>query len=224
MRLAKACAEGCEDAWRRFLEKYRNRLYASALSLTRDGTSAEELVDLLIGDLYGAALKADGTRCSKLSFYNGRGTLESWLRATMARLYVDQYRVRRRFTTLDEAMPFLRKLYADESLPQSALDPRLEPAIEAALTELPPESRFILKAHFLDECTFAEIAMILGLHESTVSRRSARLIRELRRSVLRILRKQGMSAKAAEEALGFDVRQLSLDIRRFLIVAQPVRD
>lgn len=180
---------------------------------------------MLIGDLFGTAANADGSRCSKLSFYNGRGTLEGWLRATLARMYVDQYWVRRRFTSLDEAMPFLRELSINEAMTHTSIDPRLEPAIEAALSELAPESRFIVKAHFLDECTFAEIATMLGLHESTVSRRTAKLIRELRRSVLRILRKEGMSARAAAEALGADVRQLSVDIRRqLLVIAQGVRE
>jgi RNA polymerase sigma-70 factor, ECF subfamily len=113
---------------------------------------------------------------------------------------------------------------ANEPVGEATVDPRVEPAIEEALAELEPESRFVLVAHFLDGCTLARIGAILGMHESTVSRRVAKLTKALRRSVLRNLRTRGMSTRAAEEALDIDVRRLSVDVRRQLLQSvEPIR-
>jgi len=57
---------------------------------------------------------------------------------------------------------------------------------------------------------------LLGVHESTISRRLEQVVRGLRRDILARLEKSGMSARQAEEALDVDVRDLTLDIRRHL--------
>lgn len=122
-------------------------------------------------------------------------------------------------------MPVLSRLCVCETGWEGFVDPRLEPAVEEALRELGPESRFLLKAHYLDRITFAQIGMMLEVHESTVSRRISQLTICLRRSVLRILRKRGMSMAAAQEALNTDVRQISVDVRRQLLqTVQSIED
>jgi RNA polymerase sigma-70 factor, ECF subfamily len=214
LALAHACSEGREDAWEFFLKTYRDKLYSAALAIARDEAIAYELVDGLIGDLYR----------SKMASYTGRGSLGAWLKATLAQAYVDRYRLQRRLVSLDDGLACLKQLCVEESN-WEAVDPRLETAIEDSLAGLAPEARFILKAYFFDECTLAQIGTMLGVHESTVSRRIGKLTKELRREVLRKLKKQGMSSKAAQEALVIDIRCLSIDVRRQLLgSAQPVRD
>src|SRR5437762_12472793 len=51
--LARGCAEGNERAWQDFISRYRSKLHAMALNITRDAAHAAELADSLFADLYG---------------------------------------------------------------------------------------------------------------------------------------------------------------------------
>jgi hypothetical protein len=74
----------------------------------------------------------------------------------------------------------------------------------------------MVASYFIDGLTLARVAKLLGVHESTISRRLDQVVRGLRRDILARLEKSGMSARQAEEALDVDVRDLTLDIRRHL--------
>jgi RNA polymerase sigma-70 factor, ECF subfamily len=65
----------------------------------------------------------------------------------------------------------------------------------------------------LDGRTLAEIARVLGLHESSISRRLDRVSTALRKRILAGLRERGLSHAQATEALDTDVRDLRVDLR-----------
>ena len=90
---------------------------------------------------------------------------------------------------------------------------RLEAATDEALAELSSEDRYVLAAYDLDGRTLAEIARVLGLHESSISRRLDRVTTTLRKRILACLRERGMSHAQAKEALETDVRDVQLDLR-----------
>ena len=128
----------------------------------------------------------------------------------LAQEYINRYRSQRRLVSFDEKIQAVQQGEATAEVPA---DPRLEQAVDAALGELPAEERLILASYYLDGRTLAEIARLLGVHESTISRRVERTTVSLRKRIVRGLRGRGMNAKAAEEALQADVRDLTLDVR-----------
>ncbi len=209
LALARACAAGSETAWEQFVNRYRPKLYLIAAAMTHDEASARELADSLYADLYGTRQSAEGGRLSKLVFYTGRGSLEGWLRATLARQYIDRYRKDRRLVNLDERLP-------DKAQPESS-DPRLEQEVDAALDALSGEDRLILAAWYLDGRTLAEIGRMLGVHESTVSRRVDRIVAGVRKQIIRGLKARGISGREAEAMMKTDVRDLAVDIRGRLV-------
>ena len=213
--LARACAAGNERAWEVFLTRYREKLYVSALRIAREESAARELADSLYADLYGTNLR-DGRRTSKLSSYTGRGSLEGWLRTVLAQEFVNRYRKTRRLVSLEEESEEGVQFAAPETEQAVAADPRLASATDQALAALSSEDRTILAAYFLDERTLAEIGRMLGVHESTISRKLDRLARSLRKQILANLGRSGMSRRQAEESMEADVRDLRLDIRRSL--------
>jgi RNA polymerase sigma-70 factor (ECF subfamily) len=73
-----------------------------------------------------------------------------------------------------------------------------------------------LAYYFLDDLTLARIAAILRVHESTISRRLEKLVRQVRKDIVLCLTRKGMSRRQAEEALETDVRDLAIDIRKQL--------
>jgi RNA polymerase sigma-70 factor (ECF subfamily) len=222
LALARACAAGDNCAWELFLTRYREKLYQSALRIAREDSAARELADTLYADLYGTTTR-DGRRISKLASYTGRGSLEGWLRTVLAQEYVNRYRRTRRLVSLDEESEDGVQFRAPEPDPVVSADARLELATDEALAFLSGEERTILSAYYLDGRTLAEIARMLCVHESTISRKLDKLAKALRKRILAGLVRRGMTRRQAEEALEVDVRDLQVDIRRKLTQESPPR-
>ncbi|MGO9087033.1 MAG: sigma-70 family RNA polymerase sigma factor [Terriglobales bacterium] len=215
LALARACAAGHNSAWEIFLTRYREKLYQAALRIAREDSAARELADTLYADLYGTNTR-EGQRVSKLASYTGRGSLEGWLRTVLAQEYVNRYRRTKRLVSLDEESEEGVQFRSPDPEPIPSADPRLAQATDEALAFLSGEDRMVLSAYYLDGRTLAEIACMLGVHESTISRKLDKLAKALRKQILAGLGRRGMSRRQAEEALEVDVRDLQLDIRRSL--------
>jgi RNA polymerase sigma-70 factor (ECF subfamily) len=220
LALARACAAGQERAWEIFMVRYREKLYDIAAYIAKENSAARELADSLYADLYGITTR-DGQRVSKLSSYTGRGSLEGWLRTVMAQEFVNRYRRQKRLVSLDEDSEDGAQFAAIEPEPAVVVDPRVEAATDKALSALSPEDRFILASYYLDHRTLAEIACTLAVHESTISRKVAKLAKSLRKQILAALVRTGMSRPQAEQALEVDVRDLQLNIRGRLTQETP---
>jgi len=215
LALARACAAGSNSAWEIFLTRYREKLYLSALRIARQDSAARELADTLYADLYGTNTR-DGQRVSKLASYTGRGSLEGWLRTVLAQEYVNRYRRTKRLVSLDEESEDGVQFRAPDPDPAPPADQRVAQATDEALATLSAEDRVVLNAYYLDGRTLAEIARMLGVHESTISRKIDKLAKSLRKQIVAALARRGMSRRQAEEALEVDVRDLQVDIRRSL--------
>jgi RNA polymerase sigma-70 factor (ECF subfamily) len=216
LALARACAAGSNSAWEIFLTRYREKLYQSALRIAREDSAARELADALYADLYGMNTR-EGQRVSKLASYSGRGSLEGWLRTVLAQEYVNRYRRTKRLVSLDEESEEGVQFRAPDPEPAPPADSRLAQATDEALAFLSAEDRMVLSAYYLDGRTLAEIAQMLGVHESTISRKLDKLAKAVRKQILGGLARRGMSRRQAEEALEVDVRDLQMDIRRSLV-------
>jgi RNA polymerase sigma-70 factor (ECF subfamily) len=215
LALARACAAGNNSAWELFLIRYREKLYQSALRIAREESAARELADSLYAELYGTNIR-DGERASKLASFTGRGSLEGWLRTVLAQEFVNRYRRTKRLVSLEEENEDGERFAAAEPEPVASADRRLESATDAALAALPSEDRLVLAAYYLDGRTLSEVARMLGVHESTISRRVDKLAKTLRKRILAGMMQQGMTRRQAEEALEVDVRDLQVNIRRSL--------
>src|SRR5437899_9192100 len=198
LALARACAAGENSAWEIFLARYREKLYLSALRIAREDSAARELADTLYADLYGSNTR-DGQRVSKLASYTGRGSLEGWLRTVLAQEYVNRYRRTKRLVSLDEESEDGAQFPAADPEPVVPADHRLTLATDQALALLSAEDRTILSAYYLDGRTLAEIARMLGVHESTSSRKLDKLVQTLRKQILAGLSRRGMARRQAEE-------------------------
>jgi RNA polymerase sigma-70 factor, ECF subfamily len=220
LALARACASVNNSAWEIFLTRFREKLYLSALRIAREDSAARDLADTLYADLYGTTTR-DGRRVSKLASYTGRGSLEGWLRTVLAQEYVNRYRRTKRLVSLDEESEEGVQFQAPQPEPQRVADHRLAQATDEVLAQLSAEDRTVLSAYYLDGRTLADIARLMGVHESTISRKLDKLAKSLRKQILGALTRRGMSRRQAEEALEIDVRDLQLDIRRSLAQESP---
>lgn len=209
--LARACVGGNERAWEIFMVRYREAMYDAAYKIAHDEASGRALADSLYAELYGLTDRGE-VRASKLRYYQGRGSLGGWLRTVMAQEYVNQYRRTRRETSLEAAVEDGKQFAAHETDTRQT-DPRIEAATTTELTALEAEERFLLAAYFIDRHTLAEIAKVMGVHESTISRKLERATTGLRKRIRKRLIDGGMSARQADEAMeDADVRDLNINI------------
>jgi RNA polymerase sigma-70 factor (ECF subfamily) len=216
LALARACALGSETAWEIFLTRFREKLFSAAHSIVQGDTNARELADSLYADLYGTRT-SDGRRISKLSSFTGRGSLEGWLRAVLAQEYVNRIRRDQRLVSMEEQAEAGAQFEAETPDPTQAVDARLREVTDQALGSLAAEDKFILANYYLDDRTLAEIARLLGVHESTISRKLEKITAATRKAILSGLMKRGMSRKEAEQTMEVEVSQLSVDVRRRLM-------
>ncbi|MGZ4819769.1 MAG: RNA polymerase sigma factor, partial [Terriglobales bacterium] len=206
-------------AWEVFLNRYRATLYESAYKIAKEESAARGLADSLYAALYGVDAKGQ-QRTSKLRSYQGRGSLQGWLRTVVAQEYVNLYRATRRETSLDAALDEGVQFPAAEP-DVSVSDPRAETAAADELAALAAEERFLLAAYYLDRRTLAEIAKLQGVHESTISRKLEKITAGLRKRIRSGLTARGMSKRQAEEALQADVRDLQVNVRARLAQDSP---
>jgi RNA polymerase sigma-70 factor (ECF subfamily) len=200
---------------------YGQPLTRAAIAISGSETVGRDLADAFYAELYGLNTR-DGERRCPLDSYRGRGSLLGWLRTTLAQRFVDHYRRTYRERALDDQVH-------DLVVPNPVSDPEpeilvaLRQAVHATLRDQPAEERFLLAAYYVDDKTLAEIGHVLHVHEATISRRLRRATDAVRKQLIRNLETNGMTHKAAEEALGTDPRDLDLkvDLRKLLQSSEP---
>jgi len=218
--LARACAAGNERAWEHFIARHRQPLIRAAIAITGSEMLGRDLADQLYAELFGLNTREGERRCPLLS-YRGRGSLMGWLRTTLAQRHVDHLRRNRRLRPLDDPHDYplveidAPTADAPAQTPIAELS-QLQRAIEQALRERDAEERFLLAAYYLDGQTLLQIARVLGVHEATVSRKLRRATESTRKQVLRNLQRDGLSRRAAEEALGADPRDVEVNLKKLL--------
>jgi RNA polymerase sigma-70 factor len=196
LALAIACRSGVAAAWETFIGKYRPILYASARAICRDESAAREVADSMWAELYGIGADAQGAnRRSLLDYFHGRSSLATWMRAIVAQRHIDSVRSSRRFDPLEniEARDSRNDNRQNEHHNDEPGHLRMmeifTAVLRAALAALSAKDRMRLGCYYRDELTLREIALAMGEHESTVSRKLDRTRGELRASVERELRK-----------------------------------
>jgi RNA polymerase sigma-70 factor (ECF subfamily) len=78
-----------------------------------------------------------------------------------------------------------------------------------------------LASYYLDDRTLTQIGRMIGVHESTISRRLEKMLKGLRKQVIAGLVSRGMNRVQAEETLEADVRYLQVDVTRKLQENRP---
>jgi len=212
LTLAHACALGRDAAWQRFVTRYQAALSQTALTIANSATLAHDLAESLYSELFGLA-ERNGQRNSPLEGYSGRGPLIGWLRAALIQKHANHHRRTHREVPLgahDITAPPVSE-YPSPSTRRS-----VQTALETVLRSLSSQQRFLLSSYFIDQRTLAQIALMIQVHEATVSRKLKRLTTETRKNLLKTLQSMGLSKRAAEEALGIDPRDLTIDLRTLL--------
>ena len=178
LALACACLRGRDAAWDHFVLTHRPILYRAADALDASG-AARELADTLYGDLFGAKVSAEGR--ALFSYFHGRSTLATWLRAVLSQRYVDLFRSRARLQSLpDEEQQPSSATTVSIDPDRALLVPLVDRALRSAIEGLPPKDRLRLRSYHVAGLTLAQIGRVTAEHEATVSRHLTRTRRAVR--------------------------------------------
>ncbi len=221
LALALGCIAAREDAWRALEAGHRAAVERFAMATVRDSVRAQELVDSLWGDLFATA-RAGADARSPLDQYYGRSSLAAWLRAVVARREVDLWRTQRRAQSLIESAA--REAAVSSNGVHEPEDPErhryleiLGTALAAVIGQLDARDRLRLSAYYVQRLSLAEVAVLLGEHESTVSRNLARVRIGIRREIERSLRREhGLSDDQIEVCFDYALGDWPFDLAKVL--------
>jgi len=220
LSLAIACQAGESAPWEHFITTFRPLLYASARAISGDEARGRDLADSLWADMYGLEVR-DGRRRSILSYFHGRSSLITWMRAVLAQRHVDYIRSQARIQPLDDHAE--RATNTDEAEADAPDSERaryvtmLGKALDIALKSLAPRDRMRMAYYYRHELSLKEIGRVMDEHESTVSRRLARTRDQLKGAVARTLHEADkLSDDQIRLCYDFAAGDLQLDLSRAL--------
>jgi RNA polymerase sigma-70 factor len=189
LSLAIACQAGESAPWEHFITSLRPQLYAAARAIAGDESRGRELADSLWAEMYGMEVR-DGRRRSILSYFHGRSSILTWMRAVLAQRHVDYIRSQSRIAPLDDHLELASGTSDDhdeESGERARYVAMLGKALDGALKSLAPRDRMRMAYYYRHDLSLKEIGRIMNEHESTVSRRLARTRDYLKREIERTL-------------------------------------
>ncbi len=168
-QLTAAVKRGDEAAFMRFHELYGFRLYKLALAFTggREIEAGEVLQSVMI------------KLTRRFEVFHNEKRLWTWLCSVLRHCYIDYYRQQKR----DQRFVPLESSGAESADVDPTAD-RLVVALLAAMDELPPDDRELLRAFYLDKRSLCELADESGRSYKAIESHMTRLRRKVKESLL----------------------------------------
>jgi RNA polymerase sigma factor (sigma-70 family) len=197
---AAASPEQASRSWMMLEMTYKGFIRDLSRFFFRKGFVAQDLADNIVADLF----FPDRSGSSRIVSYDGRSSLSTWLRAVISNRAINAQRV----STPIQSVEVLADIPDEPALQNmnSGLTSRYQSLLHDALTKacsnLALRERLILLWRYEDGLQLGQIAKLLGIHQSNVTRQLERLQAKLREQVVSILSTQhSLSLAAIEECL-----------------------
>jgi RNA polymerase sigma-70 factor (ECF subfamily) len=201
--LACACADGLDEGWQRFHFLYRKYLLDLGRSLTGGSPENEEIGQTIWIDLF----LPDRSGNSRIASYDGRSSMATWLRVVVTnRVINERQRKDHHSGDLDSipepADPAALRCVEDR-LGRDRYHSMIIDTFKHAFSTLSKRERLILLLRFDHGVQLGDIAQLLQVHQSTITRQIDRAVARLREHVTASLASQyRLGQPAIEECLG----------------------
>ncbi len=180
--LVRQCLSGHEDAWRAFVDRFREPIWHIAYRFAATPDDADELTQDVFMRLV-----------SVLPRYRPSGALGAWVRQVATNVGIDAYRRRRRTPLLLSGDEIPEAPVPISWQPDTIAERREEAArVRRLLDRLPPALSEPLILRDLMDCDYPEVAERLGIPLGTVKSR----IHRARQNLARARRELGRSEPA----------------------------
>jgi RNA polymerase sigma-70 factor (ECF subfamily) len=200
--LAAACAQHSAAAWSRFMTLYQKYLKDIALSVSPNSDAAGELADSVLVELF----LSDRSGHSRIASYHGRSSLATWLRVIVCHRAINERE--RKDNSLERiesiiavaVMPGVRNLEA--VFRSLRYEDMIEDSLRKSCNCLTDRERLLLLLRYDEELQVSQIARLLGVCPSTVTRQLERVQGKLRENVVSTLAStHNLQQDAIEECL-----------------------
>ena len=198
--IAIACSLPTEAAWLKFRARYRKYIFDLARSACSTADAAREVADGVLADLF----LYDRLGRSRIASYDGRSTLATWLRAVVTNRAINEREKRsNNLDCIESISEPADRSYAvrfEASMRATRYGAMIKDSFKTASRNLTERERLILLLRYDDMLQSVDIAGMLGVHPSTITRSLQQTHRKLRRTVASILRtKYGLCEEAILE-------------------------
>jgi len=208
--LACGCAMGNVKAIAAFDAHYIAKLSSAFSRPTRGTGEGDEIAQRLRVRM----LVGDGRRPPRIGSYSGRGPLGRWIRIAATRLTADLHRLAA--PTFDATSPDATPSDAERSYVIQRYGDEFANALESALRQLTRRARALLRLHFREEVSVAQIATNQGVSARTIQRRLAGIEKQIVANLQSVLAKRLALSSSQLESLLPDVEsELVFVLRRF---------
>ena len=167
--LVAACLAQVPAAIAEFIERFGSQVPKYIGRIARDPDLVSEVRQIIVT----RCLVAEPDRPAALSSYSGAGSLEGWVRATAVREALALSKRTNRETDGFESVLETQMAWADHeiSLFKKVYSAPVSQAFATACTQLPSEQRALLRLHFAQGVTTAQLATMYGISRATLVRR-----------------------------------------------------
>lgn len=170
--LAIACGAGDAHAIAAFERRYAGELAAAFRSFAAHGSGGDDLRQVLRERLF----VGQAGRPPRIAEFSGRGSLRAWLKIAAVRLRIDRERRKgdrpANFAGDDEALERLGDVADDPELLllKTHYREHFKAAFVAALNELGPKERALLRLNAVEGLSATDLARIHNVHRATTKR------------------------------------------------------
>jgi RNA polymerase sigma-70 factor (ECF subfamily) len=199
--LACGCVNVSERAWQILDNSYRKFIHDMVRLNYRNGTDSEEIADSVLVNLF----LPDRSGHPRIASYEGRSSLATWLRVIVVNRAIND-RPNGKIASLPDGMPDVPDPEALTKLDLTIRAERyglvLKDALRCAFRGLTPREKLMLLWRYEKGLPLGQIARVLGIHQSNVTRQLVRLQNRLRQSVVaNLASKHELSDPAIRECL-----------------------
>lgn len=220
--LTCGCVHKSEKAWTTFDLHYRRFIIDLVRFSYRQGTDTEEVADSVLVSLY----FNDRSGRLRIASYDGRSSLATWLRVIVINRAINDRNERK--LASDESVGDIRDDRAVANLESTMRAKRygkiLRESLAHALRQTTVKERLMLLWRYDQNLQLGEIAELLGIHQSNVTRQLVRLQVRLREAVVRALASQyQLSSLAIQECLADLVENPQISISLMSLIKETPR-
>ena len=193
--------ENASRAWKILASTYKGFIHDLSRFFFRKGFVAHDIADDILADLF----LPDRFGISRILSYDGRSSLSTWLRVVISNRAINAQRSGESTQSV-ELLTDIPDAPALESMDSKLRTQRYQWPLENSLTivcrGLTSRERLILLWRYEDGLQLGQIAQLLRIHQSNVTRQLERLQSKVREQVVTILSEHhGLSLAAIVECL-----------------------
>lgn len=177
-QLIQQAAGGDSESFAQLVLRYQTQVYNLALRMVGNDADAQDLAQ----EAFVRAWRA-------LASFQFSAQFSTWLYRLTSNICIDFLRAQKKRTAISLTM-----LQEDEAQQLDLPDPQLLPeeqilekaereALAKAIERLAPDYRRILLLRIVNDCSYQQIAQILGIREGTVKSRLSRAREQLRKNL-----------------------------------------